>query len=260
MKVLVTGASEGMGGAICRAFAARSQAEGAELVITISTSGRKGVPDRLMSDLKAAGAKVNYVAADLRNPDDCARLAGGALDFGGGIDHFVSNAGAMRSGPLSELAIEDWNLLFDSNVRPTFVIAQKLYAALKQSKGSITAVTSVVGHVPSPGTGAYPPSKAALDMLVRQMAQEWASDGIRINGVAPGMVRTPLTERAYLDPDVHKTRIDLVPLGRIGTIDDIAKAVMFLSANGEAGYITGQILTVDGGFVDSIYHHLPPLK
>lgn len=259
-SILVSGASEGMGGAICRRFAERAKTQGGVLSITLSTSGRNGPPQKLIEDIEALGARANFVAADLANAEDCVRLAEAAVSFGGGIDHFVSNAGAMRSGALKDLSVADWDTLFDINVRPTFVIGQVLYPALKQSKGTITAVSSVVGHVPSPGTGAYPPSKSALDMLVRQMAIEWAPDGIRVNAVAPGMIRTPLTERAYQDPETHAMRIDLVPLGRIGTIDDIASAVLFLSSKTEASYVTGQILSVDGGFVDSIYCHLPPLK
>ena len=112
------------------------------------------------------------------------------------------------------------------------------------------------GLTPHPGYGAYSAAKAALIMLCRQLAQEWAVDGIRVNTVCPGMVRTPLTEAVYLDEDVRQRREALVPLGRIGQVDDIGHAVAVLASPG-AAYVTGQNLVVDGGISDHMLSLIP---
>lgn len=258
IKALVTGASDdGIGGGIARELARLAAADGGG-AIALSTSGRRGVPRKLLQDIDDLGVGVCHFAADLTEPAACRELAEGALEFCGGMSVFVSNAGAMRPGLLASLAVEDWDLLFAANLRPTLLISQRLLPALKESQGSVVAVSSITGGTPAPGAGAYPPSKAALEMLVRQMALEWAAYGVRVNAVAPGMVETHLTQSAYTDVDVHAARKEVVPMRRIGTPEDMGKATAFL-AGSSASYITGQTLTVDGGFIDSVYTHVPTL-
>ena len=109
-----------------------------------------------------------------------------------------------------------------------------------------------------PGTGAYSPSKAALRSLCQVLTQEWAADGINVNIVSPGMIRTPLTYEVYENNKIAKDRSALVPLGRVGGLTDIANIVGFLLSQ-EAEYMTGQNLLIDGGFVDSLYSHIPGL-
>ena len=258
IKALVTGASDdGIGGGIARELA-RLAVEGGGGALALSTSGRRGAPRGLLRDIEARGVAVRHFPADLADPAACRRLADDAVEFCGGMSVFVSNAGAMRPGPLATLPLEDWDLLFEANLRPTLLIAQRVLPALVASRGSVVAISSITGGTPAPGAGAYPPAKAALEMLVRQMALEWAADGVRVNAVAPGMVETHLTRSAYTDQDVHAARKRVVPLGRIGTPEDMARATAFLAGPG-ATYITGQTLAVDGGFIDSVYTHVPTL-
>jgi NAD(P)-dependent dehydrogenase (short-subunit alcohol dehydrogenase family) len=258
MKAIVTGASDGIGGAIALQLAAdcAARAEGLDLVLT--ASGRKPAPQALLGRLDAAGARTAFLTGDLADPAACADLAARALDTLGGLDAFVSNAGASVPHKLAELSVADWDRTFAVNTRPTFVLAQAFRPALSAARGRIVAVAPMSGLRPHTGLGVYSAAKAALIMLCRVLAQEWAADGIRVNAVAPGMIRTPLTERIYQHPEVKARREALVPLGRIGTPADIAGVVAFLAGPG-AAYVTGQVLLADGGIADSALGAIPGL-
>jgi NAD(P)-dependent dehydrogenase (short-subunit alcohol dehydrogenase family) len=258
MKIIVTGASEGIGGATALRLAADCAARSEPLELVLTTSGRKPAPQTLLDRLAADGVRATHVTADLSDPAACAGLAARTLDALGGLDAFVSNAGASVPHRLADLAPEEWDRTFAVNTRPTFLLAQAFRPALAASKGSIVAVASMSGLRPHKGLGAYSAAKAALVMLARVLAQEWAADGIRVNAVAPGMIRTPLTERIYQHADVKAKREALVPLGRIGTPDDIAAVVAFL-AGPDAAYVTGQVLLADGGVADSALGLIPGL-
>ncbi|HEY0918312.1 SDR family NAD(P)-dependent oxidoreductase, partial [Devosia sp.] len=154
--------------------------------------------------------------------------------------------------------VEKWDYLLNVNVRPTFIMSQIFRPALAASHGSIVAVSSMSGVRPHRGSGAYSPAKAALSMLCKVIAQEWAPQGIRANAVAPGMIRTPLTKSIYENDEVTRRRIELVPLGRIGTPEDIAAVVSFL-AGPDSAYVTGQVLLADGGITDAMLGLIPGL-
>lgn len=258
MKAIVTGASDGIGGATALRLAADCAARGDALELVLAASGRKPAPQRLLDGLAGKGARTTYLTGDLADPEACAALAATALDTLGGLDAFVSNAGASIPHRLASLTVADWDHTFAVNTRPTFLLAQAFRPALAASKGSIVVVASMSGVRPHAGLGAYSAAKAALVMLVRVLAQEWAADGIRANAVAPGMIRTPLTERIYHHAEVKARREALVPLGRIGTPEDIAAVVAFL-AGPDASYVTGQVLLADGGIADSALGHIPGL-
>lgn len=258
MRVLVTGASEGIGGAICRKLAADHAKTKGGLTLVMTTSGSKGAPDGLAAELESQGARCLALTGDLTSPDICAEIAEKTLAFAGGLDVFISNAGSVAPAPLATVPLEKWDRQFALNVRPTLIFAQKFYEALKESRGSIVAVASMSGMQAHPGQAGYSPAKAALIMLCRNLAQEWARDGIRVNAVSPGMIHTPLTDGLYRNEDVKLARENLVPLGRIGRPQDIAEAVCFLAGPG-AAYITGQTLLADGGLCDSMLGRVPGL-
>jgi glucose 1-dehydrogenase len=175
----------------------------------------------------------------------------------GGLDAVVSNAGVSRPSTLAKLALEDWDYLLAVNARAPWLLAKAAYPALRESHGSFVSVASMSGVQPYPGMGAYSPSKAALLMLVRTLAQEWAGDGIRVNAVSPGLIHTPLTAKVYADAPTKAKREALVPLHRIGDPDaDIAGIVAFLIAP-EARYMTGQNILVDGGLLDAMHAQIP---
>jgi len=256
--VLVTGATGGIGRASCFALVEDAVRRGLRPVIAAAASRPGAALDALVADLKAAGAQAGGFHADLADPAACTRLAQEAVAFCGGLDALVSNAGRGRGGALTTLGLEDWDLLFQVNTRATWLLARTAHAALAQRRGAVVAVASMAGLNPHPGSGAYSSSKAALIMLCRQMAQEWAADGIRVNSISPGMVRTPLTEATYQNEDVARRRTAMVPMGRIGTPDDIARAVVYL-ASPASGYVTGTDHRVDGGLCDHLLATMPML-
>jgi 3-oxoacyl-[acyl-carrier protein] reductase len=258
MRVLVTGATGGIGRAICLSLLEQARANGTQLVVAAAASRHSAELDALAVELNAAGARAIGLYADLGTPDGCRDLVAQARDFCGGLDGLVSNAGMTRPAPLAQQTLEDWDRVFSVNTRAAWLLACAAREALAQSRGAIVAVASMSGMLPHPGYGAYSASKAALIMLCRQLAQEWAVDGIRVNSVSPGMIRTPLTERVYQNSEVAGKRQAMVPLQRIGTPDDIARAVVYLLST-QASYMTGENLRVDGGLCDRMLGTIPGL-
>jgi len=146
----------------------------------------------------------------------------------------------------------EWDRVFAVNLRSAWMLARAAYPHLRTSRGAMVAVASMSGIGPYPGGGAYSPSKAALIMLVRQLAQEWAADGIRVNAVSPGLFSTAMAASVYADPQKKAAREALVPLRRIGDPQrDLAGLVEFLLSS-DATYLTGQNIVVDGGLLGSV--------
>lgn len=246
MRVLVTGASRGIGAAICTRLA-RSGAQ-------IAMCGGSRLPELKLAarEVVAAGGKAHVIQGDLADPSVPAQLVGSAVAEMGGLDAIVSNAGIICPGKLVETKVEDWDRIHAVNVRAPWLLAQAAYAHLLPARGCMVVVASISGMHPYAGSGAYSTSKAALLMLVRQLAQEWAADGLRVNAVSPGMVRTPLTEPIYARDDLRRQREALVPMHRIGTPEDIAGIVELLLSPATS-YMTGQNVAVDGGVGDAIH-------
>lgn len=258
MRALVTGASEGIGGAVCRKLVADAVKRGEDAAILLTVRRLRPEVEALAADLRAQGAHAEIALGDLADPDTPQRFVDRALALCGGLDAVVSNAGMMGPAPLTELTVEGWDRLFAVNTRATWLLARAAHGALAESRGSLVAVASMSGVQPHPGGGAYSATKAALIMLIRQIAQEWGPQGIRANAVSPGMTRTPLTERIYADAGVAARRDALVPLGRVARPDDIAGVVGFL-VGPDSAHLTGENITVDGGYASSIMSHVPGL-
>ncbi len=256
LRVLVTGATGGIGRAICRALLIQAQSANQQLCLVAAASGPGPDLGALVAELHRAGARAIGIPADLTSPGECRRLVAETLAFSGGLDGLVSNAGIVESAPLAALSVEEWDRVFAVNTRATWLLAHQVHHALTRSHGSIVAIASVSGMIPHPNYGAYSASKAALIMLCRQLAQEWACDEIRVNTVSPGMVHTRLTDPIYKDPDTAAQRYAMVPLGRVASPEDIAAAVVYLLGPASA-YITGENLRLDGGLCDSILGRIP---
>ncbi len=250
MRVLVTGASRGIGRAICERLAR----DGAQVAACASAHG--GELDDLVARIRHAGGSAIALLGDLQDGAVPARLVAEAAAALGGLDAVVGNAGISSPGPLATLEVADWDRVFAVNVRAQWLLARAAYPWLRHSRGNLVAVASMSGVQPYAGIGAYSATKAALIMLTRQLAQEWATDGIRVNCVSPGLVRTPLTQPVYDRPEARQSREALVPLRRIGEAGaDVAGTVAFLLGP-DAAYMTGHNLLVDGGLLDSVQSHL----
>jgi len=191
--------------------------------------------------------------------DGPARAVGDAVASFGGLDGLVSNAGVNKPGALMAYAVEDWDRMFAVNTRATWLLAKAAYEALKASRGAIVAIASMSGSNAHANLAAYGPSKAAVIMLVKVLAQELGRDGIRVNSVSPGMVRTGMTAKVYADQRIAAERDALVPLGRVATPEDMADVVAFLLGQ-DSRYINGHDLVVDGGVAGNFLGRLPGLS
>lgn len=251
MRVVITGASRGIG----RATALRLAAEGAE-ALTLCDVAYLDELESLAADLRVSGCKVRTLRADMAKPAEPAKVIAAAAKAMGGIDAIVGNAGITAPARLVDLDLATWDRVFDINLRANWLLAKAAHPHLRKSKGAIVMLASMAGVVPQLPTGAYSPAKAALVMLTQMMAMEWAGDGIRANAVCPGFVHTSMTDAIYRQRKLARGRARLVPLGRVAKPEDIADAIAFLLGP-QASYITGQALLVDGGLVQSILNHVP---
>jgi NAD(P)-dependent dehydrogenase (short-subunit alcohol dehydrogenase family) len=192
----------------------------------------------------------------MADPEAPAQVVSAAVAHLGGLDGVVSNAGINRPGRLVEYAVADWDRVFAVNTRATWLLARAAYPALRASRGALVAVGSMSGSEAHANLGAYGPSKAAVIMLARVLAQEFGPEGIRVNTISPGMVRTGMTAAVYTDERLAAERAALVPLGRVATPEDIADVIAFLLGP-DARYVTGHDLIVDGGITGNLLGRLP---
>lgn len=234
---LVTGASRGIG----RAVARRLGGQGAAVVVAARGDHAKETADELV----AAGLKAEAVSLDVTDAGAVEQLPGRIVARHGRLDIVVSNAGITRDQLLMRMKREDWDTVLATNLTATFLLAQAaIRPMLKQRGGRIIAVSSVVGQMGNAGQTNYAASKAGLIGFAKALAREVASRNITVNVIAPGMIDTDMTralqEKAQIDWSAD------IPLGRLGTVDDVAAAACFLASD-EAAYITGHVLAVNGG-------------
>ena len=215
--------------------------------------------DGLVEELRKHESEALALYGDMGSVDAPGRVVGDAIGRFGGLDGLVSNAGINRPGPLVDYSVEDWDRMFAVNTRATWLLAKAAHEALKASRGAIVAIASMSGGNPHANLGAYGPSKAAVIMLAQVLAQEFGPDGIRVNTISPGMVRTGMTEKAYADETIASQRNALVPLGRVATPEDMADVIAFLLSP-DARYINGHDLVVDGGVAGNFLGRLPGIS
>jgi NAD(P)-dependent dehydrogenase (short-subunit alcohol dehydrogenase family) len=258
VRALVTGAASGIGRATCLRLARDAQAAGHKAQIAAVDLGPSAALDALVKDLGSLGVTALPLYGDMATADAPGRVVGEAVARFGGLDGVVSNAGVNRPGLLLSYAVEDWDRMFAVNTRATWLLARAAHDALAASRGAIVAVASMSGSNTHANLGAYGPSKAALIMLVAVLAQEFGRDGIRVNTLSPGMVRTGMTEKVYADQAVAAARDALVPIGRVATPEDMADVIAFLLGP-DARYVNGHDLVADGGVTGNHLGRLPGL-
>ena len=227
-SVLVTGGNRGIGLATARAFADAGDS------VAVTTRGGDVPDDRLLA-----------VAADVTDTDSVAAAVSAAEDAHGPIEVLVANAGITRDTLLLRMSDDDWSAVLDTNLSGAFRVAKRAARSmLRQRRGRIVLVSSVVALTGSAGQVNYAASKAGLVGMARSLARELGSRSITANVVAPGFVETDMT--ADLDDDTRATYRDQVPLGRFATPDEVAQVIRWVASD-EAGYVTGAVIPVDGG-------------
>ncbi|MEV6426079.1 glucose 1-dehydrogenase [Streptomyces sp. NPDC051662] len=239
--VLVTGALAGIGRATAIAFAR----DGASVLV----SGRRDEEGTaLAAELREWGGRAEYIRADVSVEDDVRALIDGAVKIFGKLDAAVNNAGYTGgTGPLATQTAEAYDTVFNTNVRGLlFCLKHELRVMIEQGHGSIVNLSSTFGERGGKGAGLYVASKHAVNGLTRSAALEVATDGIRVNAVAPGAVATGGLDIFTGGEEASAALAAGVPMGRLAHVDEIADVITFLTSN-KARFITGQIVAVNGG-------------
>jgi len=237
---VVTGGGRGIGRDIVLAYAR----EGAHVVVNDIDPA---TADSTAKEAAKLGSKSLAVAADVAKSADIARLIDTTIKERGRIDILVNNAMKIVPGKLEELPEESWDTTMNIGLKGAFLVSQAAARhMIAQRSGCIVNIASVAGLFPYNWAGAYSVVKAGLIMLTKLQALEWAPYGIRANAITPGYIRTPGTEGMYADPEIYEGRRKGVPMGRVGSGEDIAGPAVFLASE-EARYTTGSVLGADGG-------------
>ena len=231
---------------IGRATALRLAREGAN--IAINFKGNAAAAEEAKKLVEDAGGKAALVQGDVSADGQADQIVKAALAFGGGrLDILVNNAGITRDNLLLRMSAEEWDAVLDLNLRGAFLVTKAaMRPMMKQRGGRIVNVSSIAGVVGNMGQANYAAAKAGLIGFTKTIAREMASRNITCNAVAPGFIPTDLTRD--LLARMEQTILPQIPLGRFGTVEDVANAIAFLASD-EASYITGQVLVVDGGMV-----------
>ncbi len=234
-SALITGATGGIGEAIARAM----HAAGGETIL----SGRR--VEKLEALAAELGDRTHIVAGDLSDPEQADSLVGGAIEKAGKLDVLVANAGVTRDKLLMQMKDEDFQDIIRINLESYFRLCRKAVRPMMKARGGrIIGIASIVGVTGNPGQSNYCASKAGMIGFTKSLAQEVASRGITANCIAPGFIQSPMTD--VLADAQKEALMAQIPAGRLGQGSDIAAAAVFL-ASGEASYVTGQTLHVNGG-------------
>lgn len=239
--VLVTGGSRGIGKAIVHAFAS----EGANVVINYVSSEKAA--KELTDDIHRQGGHALALQADVSNFTDAERLVKDTIEAFGKIDVLVNNSGITKDNLMLRMSEDDFDRVIDVNLKGTWNMCKHITRHfLKNKAGSIINITSVVGLIGNAGQANYVASKAGIIGLTKSLAKEFGSRNIRVNAIAPGFIETEMT--GALPDDVKQAYLAQIPLNRFGQTEDIANTCLFLASN-QAKYITGQVISVNGGMI-----------
>ncbi|MQW22279.1 MULTISPECIES: 3-oxoacyl-[acyl-carrier-protein] reductase [unclassified Lactococcus] len=236
-NVFITGSTRGIGHAIALAFAKA----GANVVI----NGRSAISSELLSEFTSFGIKAVGVSGDISSSSDAKRMIAEATELLGSVDILVNNAGITKDGLSLKMSEADFEAVLKINLTGSFNMTQAVLKAMTRARsGAIINISSVVGLIGNAGQANYAASKAGLIGLTKSIAREVAGRNVRVNAVAPGFIASDMT--AVLSDKVKDAMLGQIPMKRFGQAEEIATAVLFLA---EQEYITGQVLTIDGGMV-----------
>ncbi len=246
---LVTGANSGIGEAVARALAAAGAG------VTVNYHSRPEDAERVVHDIQAAGGEAIAVQADVGNEDEVRAMFAQALDRFGTLDILVNNAGLQRDAAFVDMTLEDWNTVLNANLTGAFLCAREaarefirrgVRGEVSRAAGKILFVSSVHEVIPWAEHANYAASKGGMMLLMKSIAQELAPQKIRVNSIAPGAIRTNINRDAWDTPEDEQKLLQLIPYGRIGVPEDVARVAVWLASD-DADYVHGASLYVDGG-------------
>ncbi len=239
--VLITGGSRGIGKAIALAFAKK----GAQVVINFVSS--ETAAKAVVEEIKNFGGEALAIQGDVSAFDDAKRLVDQTIETFGKIDVLINNSGITKDNLMLRMSEEDFDRVVSVNLKGTWNMCKNVTRSfMKQKSGVIINITSVVGLIGNAGQANYVASKAGIIGLTKSLAKEFGSRGIRVNAVAPGFIETEMTDS--LPEEVKNHYLGQIPLNRFGQAEDVANTCLFLAGE-EANYITGQVISVNGGMI-----------
>ena len=248
-KALVTGANSGIGAGIAMSMADA----GAAVAINYVTNPESAT--ELVKEIQKTGGNAIAVHADVSNEHQVQSMFDEVVGTFGDLDILVNNAGLQRDAPFHEMTLADWNLVIAVNLTGQFLCAREAARRFMQrevprdctcSAGKIICVSSVHDRIPWAGHANYAASKGGIMMLMQTMAQELSAHKIRVNSISPGAIKTPINRTAWETPEAEAELLKLIPYGRIGDVDDIANAAVWLASD-LSDYVNGATLYIDGG-------------
>ena len=248
-RAIVTGASSGIGAAVAEAFADAGAA------VAVQYHADADSAQRLVEQIRSRGGQAFALQADISRPDACRRLVNEAAERMQGLDILVANAGIQRDAPVADMSLEDWQAVLEVNLTGQFLCAQEAIRRFRRqvlgprrsrALGKIVFVSSVHQRIPWAGHVNYAAAKGGLKLLMESLAQEVAAEKIRVNAIAPGAIRTPINRAAWETQEAMGELLQLIPFGRIGEPDDVARAAVWLASDA-SDYVVGATLFVDGG-------------
>ena len=248
-RVLITGASSGIGAGMALGFAEAGAA------VLVNHHGQADAAESIVRAIVAAGGRAAAAEGDVSRPADVARLFEIAGERFGGVDILVANAGIQKDAAFTEMTLDDWHAALEVDLTGAFVCAQEAVRrfrrqgvdpARSKALGKVLFTSSVHQIIPWAGHANYAAAKGGVKMLMETMAQEMAPEKIRVNAIAPGAIQTPINTAAWNTPGAKQELLKLIPYGRIGQPADVAAAAVWLASDA-ADYVVGTTLFVDGG-------------
>lgn len=248
---VVTGASSGIGAGVSKALAAA----GATVVVNHPVESTKAAAEAVLAGITGAGGAGLVCQADVSKEDEVRRMFADVIARFGTVDILVNNAGLQRDSPFQDMTLEQWSYVLSVNLTGQFLCAREaireflrrgIVPSRSRAAGKIICMSSVHEVIPWAGHANYAASKGGIMMMMKSIAQEFAPSGIRVNSIAPGAIKTPINHAAWATPAAEKKLLELIPYGRVGIVEDIGSAAVWLASD-DSDYVTGTTLFVDGG-------------